>query len=334
MESSKNETTLLPPPPSIIVSLKTGFDAVAGHITAILFPLVIDLFLWLGPRLRVDQLYAQFYKFWMDTAPGLGVTPEQISQFQSAYTPDFITELQRLNIFAILRTFPIGVSSLMAGVRPLTSPLGAPVMFQVGVTDLLVYILAFNFVGWILGALYFRWIANLVLTSDSQISVGHAIMQTLAYSLILSLLFWIFGMPIAFILSLLFMFNSLIGQAVLIFIGFVSMWLVVPIFFSSLGIFVRNQNAITSITSSFRTARFTMPSSSLFVLTILMIGVGLNFLWAIPSDDSWLMLIGILGHAFITTALLASSFVYYRDMTVWIQTVLEKMRSSLPTQQA
>ena len=36
--------------------------------------------------------------------------------------------------------------------------------------------------------------------------------------------------------------------------------------------------------------------------------------------------VGIAGHAFITTALLAASFVYYRDMNVWLQTVFEKLQ--------
>jgi len=46
-------------------------------------------------------------------------------------------------------------------------------------------------------------------------------------------------------------------------------------------------------------------------------------------------LVGITGHAFITTALLAASFVYYRDMNAWLQTVFEKMqqKQSVPTQQ-
>jgi hypothetical protein len=65
-----------------------------------------------------------------------------------------------------------------------------------------------------------------------------------------------------------------------------------------------------------------------------LIGAGLNFLWTIPANDSWLTLVGILGHAFIMTALLASSFVYYRDTTAWLQTVFEKLRAPTPTQQA
>ena len=98
--------------------------------------------------------------------------------------------------------------------------------------------------------------------------------------------------------------------------------------------FVKKQNAFGSIISSFQLTRFTLPTSSLFVLTIFLVGFGLNFLWSIPADNSWLVLIGILGHAFITTALLASSFVYYHDMSAWLQTVLTRLRGDVPTQPA
>ena len=48
--------------------------------------------------------------------------------------------------------------------------------------------------------------------------------------------------------------------------------------------------------------------------------------WSAPKSDSWLALVGFAGHAFITTALLAASFVYYRDMSDWLQTVYERLQ--------
>jgi len=59
---------------------------------------------------------------------------------------------------------------------------------------------------------------------------------------------------------------------------------------------------------------------------VLLLTTGLNYLWSVPPDDSWMLLVGIGGHAFITTALLAASFVYYRDMNAWLQTVFEQLR--------
>jgi uncharacterized membrane protein YdcZ (DUF606 family) len=73
-------------------------------------------------------------------------------------------------------------------------------------------------------------------------------------------------------------------------------------------------------------ARFTLPTSGLFVLSVILLTTGLNYLWSVPPDDSWMLLVGIAGHAFITTALLAASFVYYRDMNAWLQTVFEQLQ--------
>jgi hypothetical protein len=74
----------------------------------------------------------------------------------------------------------------------------------------------------------------------------------------------------------------------------------------------------------------------MFVFSVFLLARGLSFLWSVPKNDSWMTLVGISGHAFITTSLLAASFVYYRDMNVWIQSALEQMqqKQSVPTQQA
>jgi hypothetical protein len=44
--------------------------------------------------------------------------------------------------------------------------------------------------------------------------------------------------------------------------------------------------------------------------------------------------VGILGHAFISTALLAASFIYYRDMTAWLQSVFERIKAGSASPQS
>ena len=193
--------------------------------------------------------------------------------------------------------------------------------------------LLLTLLGWMFGALYFRWIAGIVMP-EAPAATGYALVQAVLYSLICLLVSWTVGLPVLLFFSLVFTISPLLGEVGILLLGFLSMWLIVPVFFSPYGMFIRQQNALTSVLSSFQMARFTLPASSLFVLTVFLIGIGLNFLWSIPADDSWLALVGILGHAFITTALLASSFVYYHDMTVWLETVLARMRARIPTQQA
>jgi hypothetical protein len=164
--------------------------------------------------------------------------------------------------------------------------------------------------------------------------IGQSILQTILMSITYFVLGIILGTPLLIVLALIMAASPLLAQGLLLVIGLLSMWLVVPVFFSPHGIFLRRQNAFSSIYSSLRMARFTMPTSSLFVLSVLLIAYGLNFLWTIPSSDSWMALVGIAGHAFVTTSLLAASFIYYRDMHVWLQMVFEKLKANLPTQQA
>jgi hypothetical protein len=150
---------------------------------------------------------------------------------------------------------------------------------------------------------------------------------------------WFIGLmmiliPVMMVLTVLTFLSPALASGAFFVMLLLSFWLIVPLFFTPHGIFVRNQNAFHSIFTSLRMARFTLPTSGLFVLSVLLLTTGLNYLWSVPPDDSWMLLVGITGHAFITTALLAASFVYYRDMNTWLQTVFEQLqqKQSIPAQ--
>jgi hypothetical protein len=334
MQAPRIEAQTLPPPPGIIGSLRTGFDVIATHVSVILLPLGLDLLLWLGPHLSMERLAPPVLQETGSQAIRIGVKPEDVQKILDAYK-DFFHDF---NLLGILRTFPIGIPSLMSGGMPTQAPVSAPMFWQINAPEtLLGLIFLLTLVGWILGALYFRWVAALVTVKTAAEVLAtpwRVIVQTLLYSLIWWILGWIIGLPLAAVLIVLFVINSWIGEGALLLLGFMSIWLIVPIFFSPHGMFMKKQNALASILGSFHLTRFTLPSSSLFVLTVILLGLGLNILWSRPTSDSWLTLVGIFGHAFITTALLASSFVYYRDMTSWLQTALERLRAGLPPQQA
>jgi hypothetical protein len=134
------------------------------------------------------------------------------------------------------------------------------------------------------------------------------------------------GVPIFLIMAVVLQFNAFLANLAVLFLSLASMWVIVPLFFWPHGVFIKQQNAFAAILSSLKMMRFTLPTSSLFVLTMFLLTFGLNFLWSIPPEDSWMTLVGILGQSFVATALLASSFVYYRDMNVWLQDTLERLK--------
>jgi hypothetical protein len=330
MQAPKIETQTLPPPPGIIGSLRAGFDVTTGNIAVILMPLALDLFLWLGPRLSVNTLAQPALKYMDTTAsanPNTGLSPAELATRIAMYHQ----AVKDFNWLSLARTFPIGISSLISGKLPGPSPLGAILTMQVdSLLTLAAITVLVTLIGWILGGLYFRWVATLV-TPESSPALGRAVTQTLLYSLICLAVSWILGLPAIITLGLIFMISSIVGEIILVILAFISMWLIVPVFFSAHGIFVKNQNAFASILGSFQLARFTLPTSSLFTITIFMVSFASNLLWGLPANDSWFTLVGIFGHAFITTALLAATFVYYKNMTTWLQTVLTRLRNGMTT---
>jgi len=328
MNVQKLET--LPPPPGVIGSLRAGFDAVSGHVKLILFPLVLDLWLWLGPRFSVDRLLSPYMKFLFEQA-GRGLASPDDMQRIAGVQASFMEALERFNLLSLLGklvTFPIGVSSLLVGTMPVATPYGEQRVMQVSsMLSLVGLVFLFILIGWVGGGLYFRWVSGTALGGkEAGISSVQAIIQTFILSVIWFVGLMIAMVPVFLVLTLLGLISPALANGAVFVMLMLSFWLIVPLFFTPHGIFVRRQNAFSSVLSSLRMARFTLPTSGMFVLSAFLLYRGLNYLWSVPPNDSWMLLIGIAGHAFITTALLAASFVYYRDMNVWLQTVFEQVK--------
>lgn len=328
MEAPRIEN--LPPPPGIINSIKAGFDAIASHVTAIFLPLLLNLFMWLGPRLKMSALFdaikVEVVSIWQQG----GVPAEDIQRVLDFYE----STIPNVNLFWLIRTLPIGISSLLLPHNPSATPLGEPAILQVTNLSFPLWVMFLTFIGWVGGGLYFRSVAWLAAPMEERaINIFSAVMQTVFVSIASGIILMAIGVPLLFLFVLVAQLNAILANLFVLFVSLGSMWVIVPIFFWPHGIFVKKQNFFTSILSSIQLTRFTLPTSSLFVLTVFLLSFGLNFLWAIPPENSWMTLFGIFGHSFVTTALLAGSFIYYRDMSAWLQTVIERLRPNTTVKQ-
>jgi hypothetical protein len=123
------------------------------------------------------------------------------------------------------------------------------------------------------------------------------------------------------------LFGIPLGQfAFFIYIGII-LWLAFPLIFSAHGIYVNHLGALASVRRSMVMTRMTLPTTALFILSVFVISEGFDLLWRVPPETSWLTVIGVGGHAFITSALLAASFIYYRDADLWTQGTLKMLKS-------
>lgn len=325
MESEKGNT--ITTPPRLIDAFTTGFNTVANNIYLVLFPLLFDLLLWFGPRIQVKDLLlpvsnAFFTKFLENATP-------EMSEVMTGSQDLWQSILGRINLVGLLQSFPVGVFSLMASIKPVQNPLGAPLTWEVNSSLQLIGIwLVFALLGLMLGSLYFHQVARCCSKEPNSSSfrvIAIQALQTILLTIFLILLIILLTVPTSILISVMVLINLLIAQLVLILVLLVFVWLFLPLFFSPHGIFYYNQRALSAMLTSARVVRFSLPATTLFILLVVLLGQGINLIWAIPPETSWMMLVGIAGHAFTSTGLLASSFIYYRNNYQWLQETLQRL---------
>ena len=327
---NRTESQVMPSPPNMIASLRAGFDAVANQIVIIIIPIAIDLLLWLGPHLQVKTLANEIID---RMAASSQMNSIQAGDLLTASMEIMRTAASHFNLLSLLRTIPVGIPSLMASRLPIEIPKGSPVF--VDLTNPIVVIslaVGLILVGIIAGSFYYNLIVQVTLTSKIGLKkvVENWIwtsLQILSLALAILFLFIIITVPSSCVISTIALFGIPLGQfAIFLYIG-VILWLAFPLLFSTHGIFVNHNNALVSVQRSMVMTRMTLPATSLFLISILAISEGLNILWRVPPENSWLTLIGVGGHAFITSSLLAASIIYYRDADKWTQETLRLFKS-------
>jgi hypothetical protein len=316
MESTKLETASSPP--SLMKSLMAGFDAISNHLGLVFFSVLLDILLWFGPHIRVLRLFEPLF----DQAASF---PEM----EAVGTMEMIRlGAERLNLFSILRTFPIGVPSLLAGRAPIETPIDTPLTWDVSSLSTAVILwISFIVIGLGIGTLYFALVAQAIYAG--KVNLREALSQWPWYFWQITLLtifcyflFSLFLLPVTCLLSMFLMLGvGLQAFPVLmaLFLGGILIWFIIPLFFSPHGIFANRFTMWDSMIRGIQLSRSTFTSTGLLILLVVILSEGLRILWNIPADDSWLTLVGVIGHAFITAGLLAATFFYYREADLWLR---------------
>ena len=304
------------PPIGAIEAISKGFEAVTNRLGLILFPIILDLILWLGPRLSIERLVKELMGFVVPPAGADAITlqnVESLRQVSEAITKTY-------NLFSLLSTTPLGLPSLMVGRMPAANPLGVGHALQVG--DPLVYLsvmVALQLAGLLLGAAYLGLIAqqsweasvDLPRLSGHLIGLwGRLLVLAIVTSPVVVAVRW-----------MLLAISASPNSGILPILGLtVAAWLLTYLAFSFHGL-VAGRGVFQSIVDSLRLVQWNLSSTVMLLVTVLLLNWGLGMVWNIPKDDSWLTFIGIAGHGYITTALFAGTFVFYRDRHRWVNEI-------------
>jgi hypothetical protein len=333
----KIETQVISAPPNTIASLRAGFDAVANNIAVILIPIAIDLLLWLGPHLQVKSLFTSLYNNLVPTSSPTAIPQDELFTSGMQLIKTFFSQF---NLVSLLRTIPVGIPSLMSYKLPVQIPGGTPTFIDLSnPLFVAILIIALIMLGLSGGSFFYSVVTQVSLQGKIELKMAlkswwWSSLQVTSLALALVLLYIVVSVPSSCAIYAITLLGLPFGQFSFFLYFAVMLWLAFPLIFSAHGIFVNHNNALVAVQRSMVLTRMTLPSTSLFFLSVIAISEGLDILWRVPPDNSWLTLVGLSGHAFIGSALLAASFIYYRDADTWTQETLRvmKLRKEMPLQ--
>jgi hypothetical protein len=302
------------PLPGLIATLTAGFELTTSHLWLIVLPILFDVFFWLGPRLSVARIVESAGRN-LARDPSVAGIAEQLTEAAGSY-----------NLLTALSIPVIGLPALMRGITPEKVPL-SPLEFSINSTAQFTAIfIILTLCGLFVTALYFGLIA---LALDHKRSSDRSALSRLAafaksvvvswfrllilggFLLVTLMVLLLPLLPIAYIFALLSQDLALVVILVCLLVVITYMSMAVP------SIVVDHQPVGIAIVNSVKMVRrYILPTTSLFLVVVL-IGWGMSLLWHLADTGNWLTLISLAGHAFVSTALVAAIFIFYRDRSLY-----------------
>jgi len=336
-------------PMGILACLSAGFDIVARRPAMIVWPLLLDLFLWLGPRLSLAPIFTKLGQFCKAYASTQGsATSPLVEQLLLALAQIFNLRIEQLlqllaaiseasaaryNLFTTLSPVPLfGAPAVMVTRLTLERPMG--VRPEIVVASPLVacgWLVLLIVVGLGISALYLRVIGRQVIAETESALPGPQSGLALwgqLITLVLTLLFilgalWLLGLSFSMMISLL---GRGLGYFALTFSFAFLVFIVFHFIFAIPGMVQLRRSPLHALQESILLTRVDFVNVSLLVLLILVIDRGFNVVWNLPDPATWATLIGIAGHAFVSTASITALFVFYQDRLNFLPT-MEKARA-------
>jgi hypothetical protein len=302
-----------------VASLTAGFEAVNARLVLISLPMALDLLLWLGPRLSVKPLVEDSLALMDDILAGTGDATPGFELLRDA----LIETAELFNLFSVLSTRPLGLPSLIAARGAPLTPFGPPLIWPIANPWLYLFLFgAFVGLGLLLGALYFGGIAQQV--RDGQLNLTQLWSGVWGDWLRLSvlgigalILVFVVGGPTVVMAQFATLVSPLLSGIISVLGATLILWVLIFGAFSVHGIVLQRRGLFGALWDSVRLVQSSLPQTAGLFAAVMVLNLGLGLVWNVPASDSWLMLVGVAGHALVSTALIAATFAFYKDRYRW-----------------
>jgi hypothetical protein len=304
-------------PTGLIDTLWSGFDLVHRYPWLLLLPIAVDVFLWLGPQISA----APVLDSWTASAERPAVGDDLISRAVDGARDSIIElirrsdALKRYNLVSLIAVPMIGIPSFRAG-EPGEGTI-VRVWSEGAATIAVVAIIA---LGLALAALFYGLVGHVVREGSFQprryLADAPAILGAVfaLFGLLLVAALAI-GAPIGAILAI----TNTVSPAVTGIVGpilvGVLLWAFIYLFFTTDALFVSRSRPISAVQNSILVVRTNFWTTLGFIALILIISGGFPYVWEQLATNLRTpgIVLGILGHNYISSGLAAASMTYYKE---------------------
>lgn len=325
-------------PLSVIDALASGFELVLRHPWLLILPVLLDLFLWLGPQISAKPLFEQAIPLLEQatTMISASLPSDSVADFQ-ANTESLKSDLRdagdTVNLVGITALFGEIATSFpsISSIQPPTTDWARATWFTV--SDPITFfalLFPFGLIGFILTCLYLFPIARAVRHEVNPQTIIPQLVQTTVGALGLTV-----GVCVALgvlIVSLMIgatlvgVINQGIGSFVILTGMLVIVWASLYLTYTLPAIFVSGANPWQAILNSVSIFRFDLWSAMGLVILAYLIRAGFSIVWQFFADTLLGIVLIIIANALLGSGLIAATMLFYADRIKWLNLVREKLR--------
>jgi len=305
----------------VIDSLSAGYRFLSKRLELILIPIVLDVLLWVTPRLNIAPLFeqiAQFYQTFTDV-PDLPADMTTLAHQFSALLEEMGTRSNLLSLLFWLSGSLLHLPSLLV-----SDPLPAGTVQTIAnLTTILGLAVLFSLIGVCVGVIYMSLLARQLPIGEAEkrtdwgqflrVVLRHTL-KILLFLLIVAVAFVILLIPVSIGISLITLALPGLTPVFAFVFGAVMMIVILYLYFVPIGLILDNLRLRTAITQSFRLVRDNFWATLGLILLSDLISAGIRLiLHQLVGYQPIGTLVAIAINAFIGSGLAMGLMVFYRS---------------------
>lgn len=337
------------PPLGPLACLTMGFEIVAHHLDLILIPVVLDALLWLGPRLSLAPLFQKLESWFSMAAVEFMDISTTMSMVEGQYAVTVLRSLfeelgMRFNLFVLLGPLPLGWPPSLMSYTYMSWRCSLGVCANiVDITQLPRQEIRIDSLGMLIGwsvllllmglglnAIYLRMISWRVI-QETEIPLPGAVsawqlwQQLVKLVGVVLLLMFMWLCFVFFFVGCVSLGSSQLGEMVAATLMAFGLFSLLHLLFVIPSMVQQRRHPLQAIRDSLILTRGDFFNVTILMALLWVIWRGFNYVWSQPDPATWQMWGGIIGHAFVSTALITTIFIFYQERLRFVETFVKAL---------